>query len=232
MIMAASRTQRPSPFFIGGHLALDFLNSTAAPEGERIEWLVNGADLVDWLETAGAVDATVAARFRATGSRGLGLDVVAERARRLREWLRAFVVRHAGKALTPDVLDELRPLNRLLAQDPVYRQVKAYDVRARDGRGSAPALDWRPQRKWTTPQQLLMPIAEAIGDLVCHADFRLLRTCEHPNCTLVFYDRTKSHARRWCSMAVCGNRAKVAAHRRRAKERLTRSAHRQRLGRR
>jgi predicted RNA-binding Zn ribbon-like protein len=32
---------------------------------------------------------------------------------------------------------------------------------------------------------------------------------------LFFYDTTKNHARRWCSMAFCGNRHKVAAHYRR-----------------
>ena len=32
---------------------------------------------------------------------------------------------------------------------------------------------------------------------------------------LMFYDRTKSHKRRWCSMALCGNRHKVAEFRKR-----------------
>lgn len=58
-----------------------------------------------------------------------------------------------------------------------------------------------------------------VHDLVCHADFRLIRACEGTACTLMFLDRTKAHARRWCSMAVCGNRAKAAAHRARASRR-------------
>ncbi|MBD2103918.1 CGNR zinc finger domain-containing protein [Leptolyngbya sp. FACHB-261] len=40
----------------------------------------------------------------------------------------------------------------------------------------------------------------------------LLRCCEGANCTFWFHDRTKSHARRWCSMAICGNRAKATSH--------------------
>jgi predicted RNA-binding Zn ribbon-like protein len=60
---------------------------------------------------------------------------------------------------------------------------------------------------------LLHPIAEAAAALICNRDFRLIRSCEGAVCTLVFLDRTKAHARRWCSMAVCGNRAKAAAHR-------------------
>ncbi|HEY6735223.1 MAG TPA: CGNR zinc finger domain-containing protein, partial [Roseiarcus sp.] len=40
---------------------------------------------------------------------------------------------------------------------------------------------------------------------------------EGANCTLVFVDRTRRRGRRWCSMALCGNRAKQAAHRHRLK---------------
>ena len=34
---------------------------------------------------------------------------------------------------------------------------------------------------------------------------------------LWFLDVSKAHARRWCNMAVCGSRAKAAAHRARAR---------------
>jgi predicted RNA-binding Zn ribbon-like protein len=44
---------------------------------------------------------------------------------------------------------------------------------------------------------------------------RALREC----CTLIFADHTRRRARRWCSMAICGNRAKQAAHRNRLKSR-------------
>ena len=70
-----------------------------------------------------------------------------------------------------------------------------------------------PVRRWESPGELLQPIDEAAADLVCHQDFRLIRACEGSACTLLFLDRTKAHTRRWCSMAVCGNRAKAAAHR-------------------
>ena len=43
---------RPPPFFVGDDLALDFLNSVAAPWGEQIEWLASGGDLIAWLEQA------------------------------------------------------------------------------------------------------------------------------------------------------------------------------------
>ncbi|WP_240810135.1 CGNR zinc finger domain-containing protein [Actinomadura sp. WMMA1423] len=44
-----------------------------------------------------------------------------------------------------------------------------------------------------------------------------VKPCAHPNCVLHFHDTTKNGTRRWCSMAVCGNRAKAARHYERAK---------------
>ncbi|TQS43688.1 CGNR zinc finger domain-containing protein [Cryptosporangium phraense] len=39
-----------------------------------------------------------------------------------------------------------------------------------------------------------------------------IRTCANPDCSLRFYDVSKSGARRWCSMSACGNRAKSRTH--------------------
>src|SRR5262249_21690474 len=114
---------RPAPFFIGDDLALDFLNSVAAPWGREIEWLANGADLVAWLEQARAMPANVSAHFHAqTGSRTL--DAVASQARELREWFRRFVGKHAGKPLGRRALHDLPPLNQLLGRDEAYRQIE------------------------------------------------------------------------------------------------------------
>jgi predicted RNA-binding Zn ribbon-like protein len=209
---------RPSPLFIGDHLALDFLNSIAAPWGREIEWLVNGGDLVAWLERAHAVPANVSTHLRAHfGSHAL--DAAASQARELREWFRGFVRKQAGKPLGRRVLHDLAPLNQLLAREEAYRQIVILTTgegEADDG-GGLQALRWQTQRRWASPKSLLLPIAEAMGDLVCQKDFALVRKCEGPTCTLWFLDVSKGHARRWCSMAVCGNRAKVAAHRARAR---------------
>jgi predicted RNA-binding Zn ribbon-like protein len=188
----------PAPF-VGDHPALDFLNST----GALPEQLATGADLLNWLERASMIDAAAATRFRGDPAWSAELDIVAKGARALREWLRAFVQRHAGKVLPPEAEAELGPLNLLLAEDRSYVRV-----------GAGPAgLTARRLNRWERPEDLLQPIAAAIADLVCHADFRLIRSCEGTGCTLMFLDRTKAHARRWCSMALCGNRAKAAAHR-------------------
>jgi predicted RNA-binding Zn ribbon-like protein len=210
---------RPAPFFISDDLALDFLNSIAAPWGQEIEWLGSGGDLLAWLEEADAVPADVLARFRKrTGVRAL--DAAAAQARELREWFRIFVHNHAGKPLDPSALRELAPLNELLERDEVYRQIEIAPPRRGGGNDGDDqrALRWKAMRRWHSPKGLLLPIAEAIGDLVCRKNFTLVRRCEGPTCTLLFHDVSKGHARRWCSMAVCGNRAKAVAHR--ARQRL------------
>jgi predicted RNA-binding Zn ribbon-like protein len=200
--MTPMTANRPPAFFVGDHLALDFLNTTATPRGVRIEWLGDGNDLVDWLEQAGAIEAAAAARLRESGDGPL--DEVARQAREFREWLRGFVAGRLGKPLRTTAA-ALAPVNQLLAGDNSFQRIEA----AGDGR----RLSLRRACRWESPGELLQPIADAAADLICRQDFRLIRSCEGSACVLVFLDRTRAHARRWCSMAVCGNRAKAAAHR-------------------
>jgi predicted RNA-binding Zn ribbon-like protein len=133
----------------------------------------------------------------------------------LREWFRAFVSYHAGGPLGRPSLRELARVNQLLKRDEAYWQIEIASPGEHEHEHRA--LHWQAKRRWHNPKALLSPIAEAIGDLVCERDFTLVRKCEGPTCTLWFLDVSKGHARRWCSMAVCGNRAKAAAHRVRAR---------------
>ena len=197
-------SDRPAPFFVGDHLALDFLNSIASPKDVPVEWLRDGADLIDWLEQSNAIDPDAASRFRASRDRR-AIDAVAARAREFRDWLRGFVTRHKGKPLSPAAAKALGPLNELLAADTSYWVLETGDREQ--------TVRMRRIRRCEGPDELLHPIAEATADLICNEDFRLIRACEGHVCTLLFIDRTKAHGRRWCSMAVCGNRAKAAAHR-------------------
>jgi predicted RNA-binding Zn ribbon-like protein len=199
---------RPAPLFFGEHPAMDFLNTVATPAGTTYDWLADGADLVDWLERSALIDHATAGEFREGNPRQL--DRVAKEARALREWLRRFVKRHAGNALKASAQKELEELNELLAKDHVYFQIEP-----RSGPAPSSPFELKLRRRWAEPEQLLQPIAAAVGDLISTADFRLLRACENPDCTIFFYDRSKNHRRRWCSMAMCGNRAKVAAFRNR-----------------
>jgi predicted RNA-binding Zn ribbon-like protein len=214
---------RPAPFFVADDVALDFLNTVAAPRDGQIEWLANGADLLAWLEQAHAMPAEAAARFR---THPRELDRVAAQARDLREWFRAFVGDHAGAPLPRGALRQLVPINRLLERDDAYRQI---ELAPRGERPSGDdhqhrALRLQPHRRWRDAEALLLPIAESIAHLVCEKDFALVRKCEGAGCTLWFLDVSKGHGRRWCSMALCGNRAKAAAHRERSRNTFPKSS--------
>src|SRR6204780_1853771 len=137
------------------------------------------------------------------------LDEVADQARVLREWFRGFVRKNMGRPLTPKALRELGPLNSLLERDEAFSQISRH--RHSDGAG----LELRMMRRWRSPESLLLPIGEALAKLVCEEDFAGVKECEGHACTLVFAARSRGRARRWCSMAICGNRAKQAAHRNR-----------------
>lgn len=216
-------TSRPPPFFIADNVGLDFLNSIAVPADEKVEWLGSGEDLLAWLRQAGLVPDDVLDSFRKT-STPRELNAVAAQARDLRDWFKLFVWKHMGKPLDPRALRELQPLNQLLARDAEYGQLvvrgRSHGKNSRHGhddvRGSG--FMWRPQRRWETPESLLFPLARSLADLICTEDFTDLKACEGPACTLLFVDRTRARGRRWCSMAVCGNRAKQAAHRERTQK--------------
>jgi predicted RNA-binding Zn ribbon-like protein len=58
---------------------------------------------------------------------------------------------------------------------------------------------------------LLAAIARSGAEIVTEGAKARIRLCANPACGLFFYDDSRTHRRRWCSMSVCGNRHKVAA---------------------
>lgn len=202
---------RPIPaIFVADAPGLDFLNSIATPVDEPVDWIADGEGLLSWLEQAGLVPIDVLANMR-SHIPSAELDEVAAKARGLREWFRTFVQKRKGRPLTAKDLGELEPLNSVLQRDERYGAIVA-------GANAPSGLAFEMQRRYAAPDSLLMPIVEALSKLVCEEDFTYVKACEGPKCTLLFADHTRGHARRWCSMAICGNRAKVAAHRARLKE--------------
>lgn len=201
---------RPPAMFIADSLGLDFLNSVATPVDTPVDWLDDGDGLVDWLAQAGLVpmDELNALTARATPGE---LDKVADEARALREWFRAFVRKHAGRPLGANAVRELGPLNSVLARDEGFSRIEARQDHGGHG------LVLRMTRRWRSPQSLLLPVGEVLARFVCEEDFADVKACEGHNCTMLFVDHTRRRARRWCTMAICGNRAKQAAHRSRLK---------------
>jgi predicted RNA-binding Zn ribbon-like protein len=200
--------RRPPAIFVGDALGLDFLNSIATPIDTAIDWIEDGEGYLSWLEQADVVPGDVLRDMR-TGALPGELNRVADQARSLREWFRGFVYQHKGRPLTIETLAELEPLNRLLERGETFSRITPQQ--------SGQPFELQTVRLWRHPDALLLPVAEALARLVCTEDFSNVKACEGVACTLLFADHTRGHARRWCSMAICGNRAKQAAHRNRLK---------------
>ena len=108
----------------------------------------------------------------------------------------------AGKSVPSAAIENI---NKLLRYRVGYQQVT----------GRAGKFAQRFQAHSKEGDLLLGVLAEAASDMLCTCDLSLIKQCQNPACVLFFYDTTKNHGRRWCSMSVCGNRIKVAAHYRR-----------------
>jgi predicted RNA-binding Zn ribbon-like protein len=202
---------RPPAMFVADAPALDFLNSVATPVDERIDWLDSGEGLLSWLLQAEMIAEADLEAVRAQALPG-EIDSVAAQARSLREWFRGFVDAHKGAPLSVSDVASLEPINRLLERDEVFKRIVP---------GSSPAkpMDLVVKRRWRSAEALLQPIGETLGRFVCEENFTLVRACQGQNCTLMFADHTRRGDRRWCSMAVCGNRAKQQEYRERKKAR-------------
>jgi predicted RNA-binding Zn ribbon-like protein len=203
-------SHHPPAIFIADSRGLDFLNSVATPVDTPIDWIADGEGLIDWLAQAEYVPATVLNEIKAHARPG-ELDKVARQAREFREWCRGFVRKHMGKPLKVSSLRELESLNGLLARDETFSQIHA----SQGGTGGKFVL--HATRHWQSAESLLLPIAENIAKFVCEENFSDVKACEGTSCTLMFADHTRRRVRRWCSMAIYGNRAKQAAHRERLK---------------
>jgi predicted RNA-binding Zn ribbon-like protein len=211
-----AKSMRPAPFFIADDPALDFLNSVTVLSGQKIEWVENGRDLLDWIEQANLVQANNLKPFQ--NKKFISqCDGVASKAREWREWFRDFVATHAGQEIDVAALTKLEPINTLIAGDNSYPQIEARDSSELNSDSYKPLLKWKQNRHFRSPEDLLFPIVEAMGNLVCNEDFRQVKFCEGPTCSMWFLDISKNHSRRWCTMSICGNRAKAKLHRARKK---------------
>ncbi|MEU9475274.1 CGNR zinc finger domain-containing protein [Streptomyces sp. NPDC048191] len=118
-----------------------------------------------------------------------------EEARELRESLRTALLAHAGhpphRAATP--------LGALLSRAPLYVAVDE-----RDGSAAlAPATDG----------PLLSRVAAAVAEALTRGTWMRLKACEADTCHWAYYDRSPGGRGRWCSMQVCGARAKMRRYR-------------------
>jgi predicted RNA-binding Zn ribbon-like protein len=186
-----------------GDLAVEFANtvhSPADPAGSLHSW----SDLVDFLELRGGVASGDGAMLRRMGETDARRCAGAlAQALHLRETIRAMLGAMASKrSLRAQWVAEV---NQALASGAGASRLLRQDTGWRLGLSPGPA----------GPLRVLTPIARAIADLIVSGQSLEIRKCANPRCVLYFRDRSRTRRRRWCSMAVCGNRMKVAAHVRR-----------------
>lgn len=175
---------------IGGHIALDLLNTVPMVNGQLEDEFQTDEDVWQWL-----------ASYDLVTELALSPNELLNTARELRECIRKLIAaRKDGQQLDLDTINQF-----LISGISHVELIKVDKQHFRLER----------RRKIESVYQLLAPVAEAAAELLVMEDFTVIRRCESAECVLWFYDRTKGHKRRWCSMALCGNRHKVSSFRKR-----------------
>jgi predicted RNA-binding Zn ribbon-like protein len=198
---------------IGGRPCLNLI----ATYGKRhtaqgIERLLDGQTLLDWLIAAGILPVEAAG---AVGSAAVGAAVSAavsaaqlETARALRESTNRLV-RMTMAGARWDAADV----------DLVNRLASGRDLAPR--LGGAPGPDGGGTVDWVGHHPVdaaLSTLARDAVDLLNGPRTARIKECEHPECSLLFFDDSQSGRRRWCSMDRCGNLVKIAGYRQRVRD--------------
>lgn len=188
------------PVPVTTHPALDFCNTLAGWNGEpRHEYLATFDHLVAWAHDRGLVDEASAAGLRERAAQDPAVALRAlERARSLRRSLYA--------ACTDPEDDD--------AWDAVVGEARAASAYAVLNRAGPPGRRWSIAAEAGLERPVL-EIAREAGALLATTDLRHVKACRGTGCGWLFVD--PRGRRRWCTMAVCGNRAKARRHAGRAR---------------
>jgi predicted RNA-binding Zn ribbon-like protein len=170
----------------GAKLIEDFVNTNELDEADG-EKLRDPDALGEWL---GGHD------LLPEGARVSGDDLA--RALRVREALRSLLLANNGSALDPGAVTMLNQ-----AADESHLRV-----------------NFSPHGAELVPDQADVPGALARILAVAYTamadeSWERLKACRLDDCQWAFYDQSKNRSRTWCSMQVCGNRAKARAYRER-----------------
>ncbi|MFD1122025.1 CGNR zinc finger domain-containing protein [Methylophilus flavus] len=170
---------------VGGHCALELINTQEMVNGVLTDRLQDDAAVITWVEQTFMLKPAIAAK-------ALNGDLLAG-VLELRAILQRYLSNHQ---LAKKEFDHL---NKALSQFKSYQQL----VEKVGGFASQQRI------VLDSTEALIGLIADAVCDLIALGDLALIRKCESDDCVLWFYDTTKGHKRRWCSMATCGNRHKI-----------------------
>lgn len=186
-------------FKVGNNLSLDFINTKITEHGATKDLLADFADFAAWAAAMNLLKQSEAEKLAADWTKRAETATLYAEAINFREVLREmFVGLTYGKAVSETAI---AAINR-----EIQNQSGAIEIKKTEN-----GFEKIFRADYTSPRQLLAPIAESAADLLCYGNPAYLKKCESAGCVLYFYDTTKNHKRRWCSMAACGNRAKAAA---------------------
>jgi len=157
-----------------------FLNSVDLQDGP--EELTDPNTLKAWLVARGLLDAS-----HAVGESDLKHAVA------LREAMRGVVGANSGLPVYPI---DVATLNEAAA---------ASGLRMRFGADGKPRLE--PDAKGTVGAMGRLVAALYAG--MQDDDWSRLKLCSSPTCRWAYFDSSKNHSSRWCTMASCGNREKA-----------------------
>jgi predicted RNA-binding Zn ribbon-like protein len=187
---------------LGGRLAIDFANAPSYPGAPSRE--LSWEELILFLETAQIVSTDRGATLLALSQTDpRAAEALLARAIKLRDALRGCFGAMARNARISE--EWVAPINSILRITEGHDELVLRDATwklefvAREG-----GLDW-----------LLAAIARSAAEILTEGAEARLQVCANPVCGLFFCDTSRTHRRRWCSMAVCGNRHKVASFARR-----------------
>jgi predicted RNA-binding Zn ribbon-like protein len=187
--------------FIGGHPAVDFVNS--------IEWRAQSGEI----DHIGSYERFLVWMSRASLLSDLRIRELRQRAARNRS-LTAKIWREAARfRVAAHSLLTAKANGRRLAR-PDLERVDYFCGRAHRNRGLACVQDqvtWR----WTVGdlRQPLWVTAYSTADLLVSPQLRRLRVCANQPCDWLFLDFSRNGQRRWCQMETCGNLSKVRRYR-------------------
>jgi predicted RNA-binding Zn ribbon-like protein len=187
---------------LGGRLAVDFANAPSYPGApyNDLSW----EEFVGFLEAARIVSTARSDQLQSLPeSDPRAAHALLTRAIHLRDSLRdIFTALVKREAISPEWT---KPINDVLRITEGHDELTQIDGRwklqlvARET-----GLDW-----------LLAAIARSAAEIVIEGEAAKVRVCANPACGLFFCDKSRTRKRRWCSMAICGNRNKVASFARR-----------------
>jgi predicted RNA-binding Zn ribbon-like protein len=201
---SSHQPETPTFDLTGGPLCLDFANTLGNRSATAVDALRSYSDLVAWAQEAGVVSPEQATALHGeAGRRPAAADAALAGARALRESI--YQICSAAAAGRQAPAEALSLLNAALS--PSLARLKIAEPA--DGPSTRKPFVWQWDLDGRALDGLLAPLVESAADLLTSGDAGRLRECEAPTCSRLFIDRSKNRSRRWCDMAVCGNRAKA-----------------------